>query len=56
MRKQSLNSKQVLLSFLLTISIIGSKLAMTTATMTAAEIAAELMPLLSSPVQEEDTP
>ena len=36
--------------------IIGSKLAMTTATMTAAEIAAELMPLLSSPVQEEDTP
>ena len=32
--------------------IIGSKLAMTTATMTAAEIAAELLPLL--PQSEED--
>lgn len=36
--------------------IIGSKLAMTTATMTAAEIATELVSVLSSAAQEENLP
>lgn len=35
--------------------IIGSKLAMNTAAMTAAEIAAELKSLLSSPIKEDDS-
>jgi len=36
--------------------IIGSRLAMTTATMTAAEIASKLLPLLSTPFQEDRFP